>query len=210
MSPPPRWLKAVVDGLFPPRCVACDGLGARFMCPACEVAAEPDGPFDLEGFERAHAGFRYGGTVSEAIVRWKFGGAWWLGAPLAHAIRAGVEAVRTDAWVPVPLTRHRLRARGFNQAVELARHFGGPVWHVVQRARTADPSAQTGRTRQQRLRARPGFELRPGARIRGCRVTVVDDVATTGTTARAMAQVLLKAGAQSVSLIVVARTERDP
>lgn len=121
------------------------------------------------------------------------------------------EALRREAdWVvPVPLSAARLRERGFNQAALLARAWAGgqcqPRWLL----RLRDTPAQAGLDRRARLRNLQGalaLEPAQAQRVQGQRVLLLDDVMTTGATLDAAAQVLLQAGAQAVTAVVLART----
>jgi ComF family protein len=143
--------------------------------------------------------FKYAGDL--AIGR-------WLGRQLAE--RAAREAP-PELLVAPPLTKARLRERGFNQALELAKVAGSRLGlrcslHAVRRRHEAVP--QAGLSRGARLaNLRDAFECREP--VRGLDVAVVDDVLTTGATAEAMARALHRAGAARVRVWAVARTP-DP
>jgi predicted amidophosphoribosyltransferase len=104
-----------------------------------------------------------------------------------------------------------LRARGFNQAVEIARPIARQLrvpFSVDGLARTRDTQPQPGlRRRQRRANLRDAF--RCDLRLAGEHVAIVDDVMTTGATAEALAAVLQAAGAGRISVWAVARTP-DP
>ena len=110
------------------------------------------------------------------------------------------------------LARQRKRwQRGFNQAEllagEIAARWNAPVRNVVRRIRATAP--QAGLTNAQRRANVQGvFRVKPGARLGGLRVLLVDDVVTTGATASACARALKRDGAARVSLAAVARTDR--
>jgi ComF family protein len=115
-----------------------------------------------------------------------------------------------DVVIPVPLHSRRQRARGFNQARELAHGLGLPVLDVLKRVR-ATPS-QTGLSACERhANVRGAFELRRQTDTAGMRVVLVDDVSTTGATMEACAEVLLAAGrASDVSAVTAARVVSRP
>jgi predicted amidophosphoribosyltransferase len=123
-----------------------------------------------------------------------------LGAAMARSWDLQADAI---AWVP--LSRRRRAARGFDQALALARVVGRlldlPVLPCLHRVSDAGPQAR--RTGAQRRLAMQGqFAARgpvPG------RVLLVDDVLTTGATAAACAEALLSAGAREVSALTAAR-----
>jgi ComF family protein len=118
----------------------------------------------------------------------------------------GCERPRSDVLVPVPLHPHRLRQRGFDQALLLAqaagRRFGLPVKTLLRRVRPT--GQQVGRDRVARERnVRGAFAGDPAAF--GLRVCLVDDVLTTGATASAAARALLDAGAARIEVRTLAR-----
>ncbi len=112
-----------------------------------------------------------------------------------------------DIIVPVPLHRRRLAARGFNQAAEIAapvaRRLGLPLIHdACARIRhTPEQTSLTGRARRNNLAG--AFVARPA--LTGLRVAVIDDVWTTGATARTLARAIMAVVARDVQIWTVAR-----
>lgn len=110
--------------------------------------------------------------------------------------------------LPMPLHRARLRERGYNQAVELARPLAR-AWGLpielgrVERVLNATPQASLP-WKERRLNMRGAFRCH-GA-LTGKKVLVVDDVMTTGATLQALALELKRCGAARVDNLVVART----
>ena len=196
-----------LDRALSPRCPRC-GLsfevrGRDHLCGRCLADPPP--------FESLAARYAYGGALSDAITRFKYGPAPWLAAPLARLMAESFAPPGpVDLVVPVPLHPKRLRERGFNQAALLARWIpraaGAPLDTACLR-REIDTPHQAGLTAARRLDALAGaFRARPRERLRGARVLLVDDVATTTATVRAAAAALLFAGAGAVSVQCLART----
>lgn len=158
------------------------------------------------------AAFSYRFPLDRLVQRFKFGGdlavGRWLGLRLADRVRA---EPLPDLLLPPPLSESRLRARGFNQALELAKVVGSELgvavaYRGVTRSRDTSPQPGLSRgARQENLRDAFRCRLDLGGRP----VAIVDDVLTTGATAGAFARVLRAAGARSVVVWVVARTP-DP
>jgi ComF family protein len=221
--------------LWPDRCAACDTLvaaGTSFcvvcdgtlfpLTEACTGCALPPAagpclrcarePFP---FTRACAAFAYGGAITDALLRFKHGGRADLARPLGRSLLPLLrrEIGSADAVLPVPLHPRRLRARGFNQALELlraARAVGGrtswpPLWVDTLR-RTRDTPA-LGRLSPAQRRALVGdaFSVFAPNRVSGQRLLVVDDVMTTGATLAGCARVLMDAGAVEVRVAALAR-----
>jgi ComF family protein len=172
--------------------------------------------------ERARAAGAYEGALRSVIHALKYEGRRSLAGPLATLMRARCQAVLDGAHVlvPVPLHSSRRRARGFNQAMDLARRLSGgtlPVRTAIRRVR-ATPS-QTGlpaaqRRRNMREAFAPARRLRWRRRtappLRGLIVVLVDDVSTTGATLDACAMVLLAMGASEVRAVTAARAVMPP
>jgi ComF family protein len=120
-----------------------------------------------------------------------------------------------DTVVPVPMSARRLAERGYNQAWELARHVAAALSlpataSLLLRPVDAAHQIELGRA-ERRRNLRCAFMVDPLQRalLQGCRVALVDDVMTTGATAHAAADALLRAGAAAVDVWVLARTP-DP
>jgi ComF family protein len=140
-----------------------------------------------------------------------------LGEMLAHAIaKLAPEAPGEFLIVPVPLHRTRLAKRGFNQARLLSLHAlkflhkSHPAWKLTLASTTLmrlrETESQAGLTpRQRRINVRGAFSVSTPADVTAKHILLVDDIFTTGATARAASQALLKAGAASVWVATVAR-----
>ena len=128
-----------------------------------------------------------------------------LGALLAQ--RAPLSAATYDVIIPVPLHISRLRWRGFNQAQLLAVHFGGRGAidpYSLARIRPTRPQVELHESERRRNVA-GAFRVTRPQRIDGRRILLVDDVFTTGATVNECSDALLRAGAQSVDVLVLAR-----
>jgi len=146
------------------------------------------------------------------LVRFKFGGDLAMLETLAYlAIQESVEDVgrRADCILPVPLHLNRLRSRGFNQALLLARHcFPGMLDKVfcdvlVRHQSTRPQTALSGKARRKNLRG--AFHVMDRERICNQNIVLVDDVLTTGSTVDECARTLLDHGACSVEAVTLAR-----
>jgi ComF family protein len=143
-----------------------------------------------------------------------------LGNLLARAISLLADtAPRQMLVIPVPLHRAKHAQRGFNQAHSLAAyaleslHKTHPHWHLtlaptaLTRQRPTDSQAGLT-TRQRRLNVRGAFVLSTPAAVTQQDILLVDDIYTTGSTVRAAAGALLRAGAASVWVATLARAHR--
>jgi ComF family protein len=153
--------------------------------------------------------YRYEGPARDLVHRFKFGDLSSLSEVMVPAMATMVDW-EVDAVVPVPLAGGRQRQRGYNQALLLARcvatTLGVPAAEALKRVKTAPPQARS--TAEERRRNVEGaFAMRDAASVRGRRVLLVDDVATTGATLRACARALLDGEADEVRAVTFARED---
>lgn len=221
--------RRLLDTLLPRCCVLCgEAAGTEALCSSCTVRLPPPpacccpqcGIATLEegvcaqcraappAFDATWAAFSYGFPLDRLIQALKYGERLAV-APFLAARLTELGPFPATVLLPVPLHPQRLRERGFNQSVELARPLAC-AWRLpllldaVVRVRHQQ-AAQAGLRRAQRLRnLRGAFVARQ--RLDGAHVLVVDDVMTTGTTLDVLARCLKAAGAERVSNLVVART----
>lgn len=198
-------------------CVLCGAASnLAVVCAECDARLPrcDEEPVVLArgiGFDEAIAVFDYRFPVDRLVQRFKFSGdlasGRWLGEQLARRVRA----LPVPALIVAPtLTAPRLRERGFNQALELAKHVGRVMETrvaldgVTKLRETVPQNSLGGRARRRNLRGAFGCALA----LDGLHVAIVDDVLTTGATAHALARSLKSAGAARVSVWTVARAPR--
>ncbi len=226
-----RWLKTGLDWLLPPVCRLCgdEGQPGRELCAGCERdlpwnrtccarCAEPL-PAARRGllcgrclrrppvFDQALTPLRFEPPVSNLVHAFKFRGDLAAGRLLADLLADAAAERRPALLLPVPLHDRRLRSRGFNQALELARRLGRrldiPVnTRILRRCRDTPPQHEMP-ARARRANVRGAFEMLE--ELPTPHVALVDDVLTTGNTAAELARLLKRAGAARVEVWAVAR-----
>jgi ComF family protein len=173
---------------------------AAALCGACQRKPPP--------WDAAWAPFRYGWPLDRLEARYKFGRDLAGGRTLAELWRRAPAPALPLLILPVPLHRARLRQRGYNQALELARPLGRalgvPVRHdALLRSRAT--AAQTELDASSRRRnVRGAFVLSGGAALPP-HVALLDDVMTTGATLAECTRVLKRAGVARVDVWALAR-----
>jgi ComF family protein len=227
-----RLLSRVINHLFPSQCPSCEvetdnishapfcercwsGI-RRYAGPACRICRTPfSSEFsDICGgcmrnpprFSRALAYGIYDGVLADAIHHFKLRGIKRLYRPLGRFLLT-LDISGIDALVPVPLSVRKLRERGFNQSLLLARVVSGEAGiplildGLMKREDTLPQIGLSAAARRENIRGAFSAERSFG----GMRLMLVDDVMTTGATARECAKVLLKAGASDVTVAALAR-----
>ena len=225
-------LAGLLDRLWPAHCLVCGDAGGpdrRALCPACarglpwnrSACLRCGLPLPLPADACGHcqrrpppltetrAVFRYEPPLDRLLPRLKFHNDLAAGRLCGELMASALaDAGRPDALIPLPLHASRLRERGFDQALELARPLAGALHQPLRddallRVRgTAPQSRLDAPARRRNLRR--AFAVRPDVAL-PTHVVLVDDVMTTGATLHAAARVLHKAGVQRVDAWVCAR-----
>nr|WP_306419349.1 ComF family protein [Novimethylophilus kurashikiensis] len=220
----------ITQNMLPQRCLLCGmACGSRWICVGCEedlprhphahcpVCALPTPLGETCGeclkhpqhFDATHAAFAYAFPADALLRALKYQSR--LAIAEWAALHIELSGTRPDYLIPMPLHVNRLKTRGFNQAMEIARalsrRYSIPLLHeAVERVRETEP--QAGLPRAERTRnMRNAFACREG--FSGKHVAIVDDVMTSGASLNELARMLKKAGAMRVECLVAARTLRD-
>jgi ComF family protein len=194
--------------LRPPFCRLCglEVIGADGYHPLCGECLDQPPPYSL-----ARSVVRYEGQVQRLIHKLKYGRDTSVLPGISELIANYdmAEFADIDLVVVVPLHVQRLRHRGFNQALVLARLFFPdrlariqPDWLV--RTRNSVPQTALGRAARKR-NLRGAFQVRPASSFQGARVCLVDDVFTTGTTVNECSKAIMHSGAREVKVLTLAR-----
>ena len=217
-----------LDFLFPIHCVGCGGNGA-VLCPRCQgklnrleppycriCASDTDGPslcedcaldpLPIDGIRAPHL---MDDPIRGAIHKLKYNGlraaAPTLGGLFGDWFKGG--RIPGDHLVPVPLHHRRMSSRGYNQSALLAKYVseisGLPVDDVLKRTRDTSPQASSGGRHEREQNVHQSFVCKE--EVRGCKIILVDDVVTSGSTMAACAQALKASGAASIWGIALAR-----
>jgi len=227
----------LIDRLWPARCLVCGerGQAQRDLCGACArslpwnrnaclrcampLPASPTATAAVvcgdclqhpPPLAQAHAAFVYARPLDRLLPRFKFHGDLAAGRLLAQlALDAFAACERPDALLAIPLHRARLRARGYDQALELARPLARalriPLRHdALFRLRATAPQSRLDAP-QRRRNLRDAFSIAQGAKALPAHVVLVDDVMTTGATLHAAAKTLRRAGVERIDAWICAR-----
>ena len=200
----------LLDLLFPPKCPFCGKvMDTPEVCPKCRLSlpwtGESGGVRTLEGGLLCAAPLRYKGAVRQALLDFKFHGASGKAEALGGLIaQQAAEYLSgefdTVTWAPV--SRRRLRKRGYDQAELLAR-AACRAWDTQPKRlleKKTDNPAQSGQkdAAARRKNVRDVYRLPCPEQVSGRRILLIDDICTTGSTLVSCAGTLRGGGAASV------------
>ncbi|CAC9971907.1 Competence protein F homolog, phosphoribosyltransferase domain; protein YhgH required for utilization of DNA as sole source of carbon and energy [uncultured Gammaproteobacteria bacterium] len=207
-------------------CVLCMEPANFCVCQACEAAfsnqinrcqscAHPiSGNLDFCGqclshspaFDHAYTLYDYQDLIAQLIKTFKYSQQLCIGNYFAHKLAEKYQTMQHyDAIIPMPLSRQRIRERGFNQVLELLSIIKKKPnfidTHSVHRIKATQPLT-TLNPEQRQKEIKGAFHANP---ISYQRVLLVDDVMTTGTSLNELAKTILKAGVKNCDVLTLSR-----
>ncbi len=227
-----KWINYIQTQLLPPRCVLCGDPGSQGIdlchncltdlprnehsCPTCALPLPAESSKWQCGacqkkppaYDSCFAPLHYQYPVDHLLTRLKFH------QKLSHARLLGTlmtrwlpRSLRPELLIPVPLHPARLRERGYNQALELARPIARqlqlPINTQICRRTRATAAQSELNTGQRHKNMRNAFIVT--GKFRTKHVVIIDDVVTTGHTINELARALRQAGAERIDVWAAAR-----
>lgn len=196
--------------ISPPLCTACGAPfaytgGTNHLCEDCIVSrpsfsmARAVGKYDAALLDAIHL-FKYHGKISAGKA---------LGKMMAQTRYDSLAIENYSTIMPVPLHARRLRERGFNQSLILAKQisdiFSLPLDFLTLRRKTRT-EAQVSLSRKERAsNVRGAFEVTDIKAVENKRILLIDDVYTTGSTVKECSKTLMKNGAAEVAVLTLSR-----
>ena len=211
--------RVILDLLFPPRCAFCGKItesGAGGICNDCQnnLPRTTDGGRQSgDYYTLCYSPLYYDSIVRDSILKFKFnnrsGYAKIYGRYIAECISENLKG-KYDLISWIPLSRERLKSRGYDQAMLLALSTALELDDVAVETliKQLDVPAQSGVGSEENRRANisGAYAASDAELIMGKRILLIDDIITTGSTLSECAKVLLEAGADEVSCATLART----
>lgn len=196
-------------------CLACEADLPRLPTPHCPRCALPTAHGEVCGrclakpphYDVTSATFRYAFPIDKLVQSFKYGHRLALGSYFGNQLALLSETVTADLIIPLPLHPLRLRERGFNQALELARPLAR-AWRIPIDVRSCSRIRHTAIQadlpwRERARNVRGAFHC--ASDFTGKRLLLIDDVMTTGASLNELARTVKLHGAVQVALLVVAR-----
>jgi ComF family protein len=196
-------------------CSACINdlpLSPNPCCPQCGLSTQGDicGQCLKQPphFDVTHALFKYGYPVDAILQHYKYNNALYLSQTLATLLCATIQDKDIDVMIAMPLHPNRIKGRGFNQSLELAKIIAKQRLIALDSTsckRIKDTPPQASLAFKHRLNNMKGA-FTCNQSFAGKHVALIDDVMTTGSSLNELAKILKKAGARKISCYVLART----
>lgn len=207
--------------LYPPKCVFCHRLlkkddGEDAVCADCrrsiEILSYPAcmviPPDYIDG---CYAPMYYEGDVRNSLLRYKFNGNSFYSETYAEIVCSAFTSGELDCDIVtwVPLARKRMRKRGYDQAMLIAKGIADrlavPCLRTLVKVKNIRPQSSVGDAAERRNNIKNAYVPYEKYDLRGKKILLVDDIVTTGSTFSECARVLRNSGASVIKAVAVAR-----
>lgn len=190
-------------------CPQCGLTSSGMVCGSC-ISSPPD-------FDATHSVFLYHYPIDKMMQRYKYGNMLNISHTFGQLLaeKSPLRTLNTssvDLIIPMPMHPTRLRERGFNQALEIAKILTKNCkekldYKGVERQTLTPPQASLPlKERVKNIKGAFKVNTETIDKLAGKRIAIVDDVMTTGASLNELAKTLKKAGASHVECWVIART----
>ena len=213
-------LDLIAHLLYPWKCVFCESvLKDTDICRECEKKLPYTvGDSAMQKFpfiDKCVSPLYYKDKVRASVHRYKFGGcsaySRRYAALMSDCVENNLDCRSIDVISWIPLSKKRLRQRGYDQArliaEEISAKTGLPCRQLLQKVKNNSAQSLTRDAKQRRENVAGVYALDDGADVSGLRILLVDDVVTTGATMSEAARILRKEGAKSAFGVTLARHE---
>ncbi len=216
-----RFSDKLLDLLFPPRCAFCRKLLRESESGACR-ACRKKLPYVPEGTRNEsirHVRFcvaplYYGGSVRDSLLRYKFHGVTAYKNVYAELLADCVRdsGLDCDMITWAPLSKRRLRKRGYDQArlvaETAAKQLDKPCVRTLEKTRDNPPQSSLDGAEKRKANAAGVYRCMQADKIKGKTILIIDDIVTSGSTLSECAKVLRGAGAAEIYAAAVASAHR--
>ncbi len=210
-------MTVLLDLLYPPRCPFCHRLlrhSDEKLCKSCAETLPLTGSLcerpKIRHVERCFSPLFYEKTVRDSLHRYKFGQRTGYAAVYAEYLVKCIDEnkISCDIITWAPVSRRRLRKRGYDQSELLAREVSArlelPCERLLDKVRHTPPQSLRKDAKQRLENVKDAYRFHKGASATGKSVLLIDDILTSGATLGECAAVLKEAGAAKVTALTVA------
>lgn len=210
----------ITNLFFPRMCLACrDPIGTGVVCGACFEAISLRNAPPIRSADTPYAlgaAGNYSDEILQALIHaLKFRSIKDAAIPLGKLLVAYAKNIHGDlsghTVVPIPLSRRRLRARGWNQSELIAEYFATALelpleLRALARAKHAKPQSETKNVEERAKNILGAFGVPHPELVFGKNIILIDDVSTSGATFLEASRALKQAGAKDILALAVAKT----
>ena len=209
-----------MDLFFPPICGICGKLNKDGLCNKCKIQLEKVAENDIlkQDLEDIYIKeliyiFKYEGIIRKLILDYKFHEKPYMYVCFVNFVLKNEKIFEKlqsyDTIIPVPISKKRMKERGYNQSLLIAKKLSREVKIPLQAnclLKTKNIIEQSKLNKEQRKQnIQNVYELKNGEILNNKRILLIDDIYTTGSTVNECAKILQQARPEKIDVLVLAK-----
>ena len=215
-----------INLIFPPVCGICGKIDKNFLCKKCEMKLKSQEYFfidkydeEIQNFEEHIYFFKYEGMIRNIILKYKFREKSYLYKSFVNFLLKNEiffeNLEKYDTIVPVPISKKRLKERGYNQSLLLAKELVNQTKmkgiinlkldnnSIIKTKNIIEQSKLTKEDREQNVQG--VYKLNNEQQLLNKRILLIDDIYTTGSTAKECCKILKQAKPKKIGVLTIAK-----
>lgn len=212
-------LQQILNIIYPQTCGICEKISKQPICKKCETSINELLQYKINNysdkdFTRHLYLFKYTGIIREKIIQYKFQDKAYLNEMFVNFVVKNKKICgffeNCDIIMPVPISKNRKKARGYNQTELISRKIANEIENLVFEPcilkKVKDIIPQSTLTREKRKEnVKNAYIVVNEEKIQGKNIVLLDDVFTTGSTVNECSRVLKVAGAKNIDVLTIAK-----
>lgn len=214
-------LDYILDLIYPPVCGVCGKINKQSLCPKCEIQLNKQAVFRIDDYSKNISKkydehlymFMYGGIIRQIFLNYKFNEKAYIYKTFTNFLLKNekfVEKIKSyDIIMPVPLSKERMKERGYNQSGLIASEIGKKLKIKTNKTnlkKVQNIVAQSTLNKEQREKNIQGvYSLTNAKKLYSKKVLIIDDIFTTGSTINECSKIISEAGNVKVGALTIAK-----
>lgn len=215
-------LNFLIDLIYPQMCGICGKIAPKSLCPKCEIELRKkaeykiiDDGIEIENkyFDELIYIFKYEGQIRKLILDYKFNEKSYIYLTFVNFLLKNekiFENIKTyDTIIPVPISRKRLKNRGYNQSYLIAKEIAKYTKLELMNnclIKTKNIIEQSKLNKDEREKNIQGvYELKNRNLIKNKKILLIDDIYTTGSTVNECSKILMQGSPCKIGILVLAK-----
>lgn len=214
-------LNRVIDLIYPQVCGICGKIDKNSLCNKCNINLKKEAVLGVDDYRNNKEKFFdehlyifvYSGIIRNTILNYKFNNKSYIYKTITKFLLKNekfVEIIKSyDIIIPVPLSKKRMKERGYNQSELIAKEISKTLnialnkRGLIKKQNTVAQSTLNKEERQQNSKG--AYSLRYQKKIQSKKVLIVDDIYTTGSTVNECSKIILKANPEKIGILTIAK-----
>lgn len=211
-------IEKILNIIYPPTCGICGKLNNNFLCNRCKKDLESQAKFNIEKYQNNYFSqhlyiFKYQGMIREILLNYKFNDKSYLYKTIVNFLIKNEKFFKIlksyDTIIPAPINKKRSKQRGYNQSYLIAKEIAKVTginlekYCLYKSKNIIEQSKLNKEKRQENVKG--AYELRNSERLYNNKILLLDDIFTTGSTAKECCKVLSIAKPKQIDVFTIAK-----